>query len=340
MRTAIDIGGGLIKLVEGQAKGDGVAVRRAVTIPTPADSARDGRILDAEAVAAAIRQGLEAAGIRLGALTFTLGSTQLLHRELKAPRMAPRKLAPVVGNEMMQHLTGGEDFAVDYLLTGEPAAEDPRLQIIAASAVPKEMVRDFLTLTRLLRARPDTLQMHPSALGKLFAHGSVNGTLTEGRGFIVCDIGLHLLHIYLYASHRLLFTRCIKAPCEAFFASVQRMLGYESGQQVLESFSVLPERLIKNLNAASAASGLLSFLSEELSRMLQFSLSRGLPSPVSRIYLTGGVSSLGGLCENLSSSSGVAVERVERFLGVTGIDPGELALYANAVGALSNWPSR
>lgn len=335
MILSIDVGSSSIKLVEGVPAGLGVSVRRAACIATPQGAVKDGNLIALDEVAQAIRACLEAERFSAKTLSFTVGSTEILHRELTVPRADNKRLALIVQNEMYQQLTGGDSYAVDYLPLPGSVEGSPQLQRVSASGMPKAMVMQYLALTNLLRKKPGTLQMHPSALSKLFRSTQAGDLTLADKSCIVCEMGASNVHIYLYAGSLLLFTRCIHLPGREFFDAMQRLDGFDTAAQVMQNADLSPEGLEKDPRVAQASSILLQTLSQELQRMLQFALSRGLPAPVQAVLLCGGLSLLKGIDASLSSALDHTVCRIDRLSSVAGLaDPG-LALYLNAIGAIA-----
>ncbi len=335
MILSIDVGSSFIKIVEGTPAGLGVVVKRAAMVATPEGAVKDGNLLMVGDVANAIRSCLERDHFTAKTLCFTVGSTEILHRELTVPRVDERRLAPIVQNEMYQQLTGGDGYAVDYLQNHEQVPDAPHMQKVNASGMPKVMVSQYLELTSLLRKKEGSLQMHPSALSKLMRGPAVNEFSLRDSSYIVCEMGAHIVHIYLYSGGTLLFTRCVKTPCEEFFSAMQRLDGFDTPQQVIEGADLSPEALEQDSRFAQASSMLLQYLSQELSRMLQFALSRRLASPVQTVLLCGGMSVIKGLDAYLASVLDLTVERIQTISGVTCPAKTELSLYLNAIGAIA-----
>ncbi len=335
MILSIDVGSSFIKMVEGTPAGLGVTVKRAAMVATPEGAVKDGNLLMVGDVANAIRTCLERERFGAKTLCFSVGSTEILHRELTVPRTEDKRLASIVQNEMYQQLTGGDGYAVDYLPSTEPVPDSPQLIKVNASGMPKAMVSQYLELTSLLRKREGSLQMHPSALAKLLRGTAANGFSLRDNSYIVCEMGAHIVHIYLYSGGTLLFTRCVKAPVEAFFSAMQRLDGFDTPLEVTQGADLSPEALERDTRVAQAASMLLQYLSQELQRMLQFALSRRLANPVQTVLLCGGMSTIKGLDAYLASVLDLTVERIQTLTGVICPANTELSVYLNAIGAIA-----
>jgi hypothetical protein len=68
-------------------------------------------------------QAVKANGMSSHSICFTVGSTEILHRELVVPKSEPKMLPLIVTNEMSQHLNGADQYAIDYLPNDEPVAD-------------------------------------------------------------------------------------------------------------------------------------------------------------------------------------------------------------------------
>ncbi|SDM66971.1 pilus assembly protein PilM [Acetanaerobacterium elongatum] len=332
---SVDIGNSFIKIVNGEAKKGGVTVSKAVMVPTPAGFVSDGNLLNLQQLSETLLQTIKASGISSHTICFTVGSTEILHRELIVPKGDPKRMILVVQNEMFQHLSGADQYSIDYLFNDTPVEDNPLMQRVNASGMPKKMATQYLTLTNALHLKPDSLQMHPSAVAKLLKSASVNGAAVAQKSFIVCDIGTSLMHLYLYSGNKLIFSRCIKNAFPEFLRSLLMLDGFDTPEQIAQNVDLSPAALAENTKLSFPAGLFISSLSEEIQRMIQFSLSRRLNSPVEEIYLCGGVGSFKGLAANLSAQLDLPAAVVDRLSTVSGALTENLSLYINAVAAIA-----
>lgn len=332
---SVDIGNSFIKIVDGEAKRGGVAVAKAVMVPTPTGFVSDGNLLNLQQLCETLLQAMKVSGMSSHTICFTVGSTEILHRELIVPKGDPKRLALIVHNEMFQHLNGADQYSIDYLFNDTPVEDNPLMQRVNASGMPKKMATQYLTLTNALHLKPASLQMHPSAVTKLLKGASINGTAIAQKSFIVCDIGACLMHLYLYSGNKLIFSRCIKNAFPDFSKSLLMLDGFDTPEQIAQNADLSPEALTENAKLSFPAGLFISSLSEEIQRMIQFSLSRRLNSPVEEIYLCGGVGSLKGLAAGLSAQLDLPAAVIDRFSTVSGALTENLSLYINAVAAIA-----
>ncbi len=335
MLLSIDAGSSIINIVEGEAKKGGVFVKRAAMVQTPPASIQDGNLSELSSIADAIRSAMNASGMTSNRVIFTVGSTEILHRELTIPRGDPKKLAPIVHNEMYQHLTGTEPYAVDYLPSDELVEDNPLMQRVYASGMPRRMAAQYHTLTGMLKLKPASLQMHPSAVTKLIKNATVNDTAIAGKSVILCDIGMSTMHLYLFSSNKMVFSRCIKNTYPDFVKNMLMLDGFDTPAQVTERADLSPEALAANPRVSYASMMFLSALSEEIQRLIQFSLSRRLKTPIEAVYLCGGVSNIHGLAASLTASLELPVEGIDRLSTVHGAFSGSTAEYINAIAAIA-----
>lgn len=332
---SVDIGNSFIKIVDGEAKRGGVAVTKAVMVPTPAGFVSDGNLLNLQQLSETLLQAMKASCMTSHTVCFTVGSTEILHRELIVPKGDPKRLALIVNNEMFQHLNGADQYSIDYLPNDAPVEDNPLMQRVNASGMPKKMATQYMTLTGVLRLKPHSLQMHPSAVAKLLKGAMVNGTAVAQKSFIVCDIGAFSVHLYLYSGNKLIFSRCIKNTFPDFSKSLLMLDGFDTPEQIVQNADLSPEALADNAKLSFPAGLFISSLSEEIQRMIQFSLSRRLNSPVEEIFLCGGVGSLKGLAASLSAQLDLPAAVLDKLSTVSGSLPENLSLYMNAVAAIA-----
>ena len=124
--VGLDIGSAFMKAVQVEPAGlaaRGFRVVRAAQAPTPPDAIRDGIVVDAPAVAQALRQMLRAAGITAtGAVTAVAGPTVVV-RTIRLPRMSEAALRKSVRYEAAKYINANvDDSAIEFEILGPVSA--------------------------------------------------------------------------------------------------------------------------------------------------------------------------------------------------------------------------
>ncbi len=121
--VGVDIGSAFLKAVQVEAAGPrGFRVVRAAQTPTPPEAVRDGIVVDAPAVARALRQMLDAANVSAtGAVTAVAGPTVVV-RTIRLPLMSEAALRKSVRYEAGKYINANVDeSAIEFEILG-PAA--------------------------------------------------------------------------------------------------------------------------------------------------------------------------------------------------------------------------
>lgn len=287
------------------------------------------------ALSSVIKSAVKSNGMSANQVSFLLNSTSILNRELVVPKGDPKKLAPIVHNEMLQYLSGDDEYAIDFLFNPDPVLETPGMQRVNASSVPKQMVSDYHALTRMMGFKPLSLQMNSSAVAKIMKGAKINDQRIDGKSMIICDIGAASMNIYLFSDDRMLFSRCIRTSYEDFVRSLLALDEFNSPQDIYQKVDVAPASLAGNDRIAQAATLFLSTISEEIQRMIQFSISRKLSSPLSTVYLCGGVSALSGITENLCAALDLPVFTIDSVSRITAPSDIYVGEYLNTIAAIA-----
>ena len=246
--VGLDIGSAFMKAV--QVEPAGLAARgfravRAAQAPTPPDAIRDGIVVDAPAVAQALRQMLRAAGITAtGAVTAVAGPTVVV-RTIRLPRMSEAALRKSVRYEAAKYINANvDDSAIEFEILGpvsapvalpEPeknadgesgengengpaGADQMNVMLVAAS---REMVESRLAVIEGAGLEAVAVDVEAFALQRALVGGAArlaaDGTDTDGPSLrALIDLGAAHTEVTLLLGDAFALTRSIPIAGEAF----------------------------------------------------------------------------------------------------------------------------
>jgi len=136
--VGIDIGHHAIKAVQIDRVGQGWKISRAGWVRTPEDSVKEGVVVDAPAVAAAIRQVMRESHIAATAACIAVAGGSVVVRNVRIPKMPEATLRKSIKYEAGRYVPSSvEDSYIEFEIVGE--ADDNQMDVLIVAA-PKEIV--------------------------------------------------------------------------------------------------------------------------------------------------------------------------------------------------------
>ena len=142
--VGLDIGSSAVKAVELKAAGRSYKVTAFGSEPLPPDSIVDGAIIDAAAVADAIRRLFDAQGIRTRDVAASLSGNAVIVKKITLPAMTDTELAESIYWEAEQYIPFDiQDVNLDYqVLDGGDKGGNGSMDVLLVAAK-KEKIADY-----------------------------------------------------------------------------------------------------------------------------------------------------------------------------------------------------
>lgn len=136
--VGIDFGHQWIRVLDLERASSGWVVKRALNIPTPTDSLRDGVVIDAEAVGDALRNGLQGAGLNPSSCHLAVSGGSVVVRNVRIPKMAETALRKSIKVEAGRYVPSSvEDSYIEFEIIG--ALDETQMDVLIVAA-PREVV--------------------------------------------------------------------------------------------------------------------------------------------------------------------------------------------------------
>jgi len=344
--VSLDIGSHSIKLVEGKYTGNSVTIQKAVTIPTPAEAIRDGKLMDISKLREVINTLIKREKVKAKDLVFTIESTAVITREIILPTTKPQEIEAMLEFELEQYLPIAlENYSIQKKILDEFQEHGVRKSHIMVAALPKEIVNEYLALCDSLGLKPRALDLSSNSMYKLVSLKGFLGELNDisNKTIAILDIG----HSY---SNLIVIKRGILK-----FNRLMHFGGREINYNIANSFNLTIEEAeakkkeVKSLNLIgadeiSSAAMLLNIVKEsvdnwirDIDRLFKYFLSRESGNKIDEIYLCGGSSKLKGLDTYIKNEFQTPTYNLRDTIEgkySSGVLDKNLESYLNAVGAI------
>ena len=313
--VGLDIGSSAVKAVELKAAGKGFRVAAYGEEPVPADAIVDGAIIDAGAVAEAIRQVFERNKAFKGKdVCASLSGNAVIVQKITLPVMTESELDESIYWEAEQYIPFDiQDVNLDYQILDPGTGPDSRgsMEVLLVAAK-KEKIGDYTGVIAQAGRTPVIVDVDAFALQNAF---DVNYGLDGAQVVVLLNAGASAININILQGEQSMFTRDISIGGNAYTEAVQKELDlpHESAEQLKKGIPV---------DGASfeEAQPVLRAVTEnvllEVQKTFDFFKATASSDRIDRIMLSGGASRVDGFREMLHERFGAPVEEFDPFRAI------------------------
>ncbi len=313
--VGLDIGSSAVKAVELKAAGKGFRVAAYGEEPVPADAIVDGAIIDAGAVAEAIRQVFERNKAFKGKdVCASLSGNAVIVKKITLPVMTESELDESIYWEAEQYIPFDiQDVNLDYQILDPGTGPDSRgsMEVLLVAAK-KEKIGDYTGVIAQAGRTPVIVDVDAFALQNAF---DVNYGLDSAQVVVLLNAGASAININILQGEQSIFTRDISIGGNAYTEAVQKELDlpHESAEQLKKGIPV---------DGASfeEAQPVLRAVTEnvllEVQKTFDFFKATASSDRIDRIMLSGGASRVDGFRDMLHERFGAQVEEFDPFRAI------------------------
>jgi len=311
----LDIGSSAVKAVELKPAGKGFRVAAYGSEPVPADAIVDGAIIDAGAVAEAIRNVFEHNKSFKGKdVCASLSGNAVIVKKITLPVMTEAELDESIYWEAEQYIPFDiQDVNLDYQILDPGTGPDSRgsMEVLLVAAK-KEKIGDYTGVIAQAGRTPVIVDVDAFALQNAF---DVNYGLDPAQVIVLLNAGASAININILQGEQSMFTRDISIGGNAYTEAVQKELDlpHESAEQLKKGIPV---------DGASfeEAQPVLRAVTEnvllEVQKTFDFFKATASSDRIDRIMLSGGASRVDGFREMLHERFGAPVEEFDPFRAI------------------------
>jgi type IV pilus assembly protein PilM len=298
--VALDIGSGLLKLVEVDHKKDEPALSRVAVTPVLADAIVEGEVMDPDIVADAIQGLFRTAGIKQKQVVVAVGGRDVIIKKIQVDRMKESDAYEVVRWEAQQHVPFDiEAVELDFQIL-DPDGEGLQMDVLLVAAK-RDLVEDKMQLLIQAGLEPAIVDVDAFAL-----HNAFELNYPEAMTGVVAllNIGHEVTNVNILLDGVPLLTRDLSVGTRKFREDLQRERGMsaEDADHLLQGYELTPdlEPYVKNRGEEMSV-GL-----ERAGAFLQTAARDA--GPLQRVYCCGGGARIPGLSDVLGERLRLPVE--------------------------------
>lgn len=325
--VGLDIGSSAVKAVELKAAGKGYKVTAFGSEPVPPDSIVDGAIIDAAAVADAVRRLFDSRGIRTKDVAASLSGNAVIVKKISLPVMTDAELAESIYWEAEQYIPFDiQDVNLDYQILdrGDAASGKTTMDVLLVAAK-KEKIADYTGVIAQAGRSAVVVDVDAFALQNAY---EVNYGLDPASVVVLLNAGASATNINILHGDQSVFTRDISIGGNAYTEALQRELNlpFESADQLKRGGAV-------DGATYDDARPVLRAVTEnamlEIQKTFDFFKTTAASERIDRIILSGGASRAEGFSEMLAERFEAPVEGFDPFKKIT-FDTKKLAIESPA----------
>ena len=336
--VGLDIGSSAVKAVELKPAGKGFKVAAYASEPIPPDAIVDGAIIDAGAVADAIRRMFDGnKAFKSREVCASLSGNAVIVKKITLPVMTESELGESIYWEAEQYIPFDvQDVNLDYQILDPGTGPDSRGSMdVLLVAAKKEKVGDYTGVIAQAGRTPVIVDVDAFALQNAF---EVNYGLTPSQVVVLLNAGASAININILHGDQSVFTRDISLGGNAYTEAVQKELDlpFETADQLKRG---IPVDGATFEDAQPVLRAVTENVLLEIQKTFDFYKASAPTDHIDRIVVSGGASRVDGFRDMLQERFNAPVEEFDPFRAVgwdtkkLGSDPGDVgATAAVAVG--------
>lgn len=341
--VGLEIGTHNIKLIEAKKKGIKWDIRHANLIATPKDSVVNGEIVGQEEVAHAIRKAMEQKKIRSKKVYLLIDSADIITREIEVEGSNHKYLKELLSYRIEEYLPiDARHYEVDFEVVEELEKEGRKALKVLVVAAPKELVKQYIELIKLLKVKLRGISIQAANVGKAFRYIGDEEQEEEGAALVI-DIGGQATDLTIIKSQMTRLTQKIEFGANEINKRILEIFDEDDLQEV-ESFKqryaaiyekehILDEDFYGNYISQFIKEDIDYKLIEGIQKFIRF-YQMGNNEKIGKIYLIGGGSQIKHIDKYIEEATHTPVEilkQVDYFLNVEEIKE-EIPYFANLLG--------
>ena len=315
--VGLDVGTSAVRAVELVLGREQVTLTRFGQVALAPGAVVGGEVVDAPAVAAAIRRLWREAGFRARTVVAGVGNQRVVVRQADFPAMSDEDLRSALQFQAQDLIPiPVEDAILDFQTVEQFATSDGEMIRILLVAAQRDMVRLLLAALEGGGLSASIVDLIPFALMRGLTQPSLVHDLEPTVDAIVC-VGASITNVVVHQRGVPEFVRMLGVGGDDITQGIANELGIDGDtaedlkrRSHPDSPDDLESRTAQIVTAHS------TLLIEEIRGSLDYYQAQPEASPIGRIILTGGGSRTIGLRESLEQTLGIAVEEGHPLAGV------------------------
>jgi type IV pilus assembly protein PilM len=314
--VGLDIGSSAVKAVELKATGNSYRVAAFGSQPVPPDSIVDGAIIDAGAVADAIRRLFDGnKAFKAKDVCASLSGNAVIVKKITLPVMTQAELDESIYWEAEQYIPFDvQDVNLDYQIldpgTGPESRGSMDVLLVAAK---KDKIGDYTGVIAQAGRNAVVVDVDAFALQNAY---EMNYGLEPGQVVVLLNAGASAINVNIMHGDQSVFTRDVSIGGNAYTEALQKDLDlpYEIAEQLKKGIPVDGATFEE---ARPVIRAITDNVLLEVQKTFDFFKATASSDHIDKIVVSGGASRVEGFYEMLAERFGTPVEEFDPFKTIT-----------------------
>lgn len=324
--VGVDIGHHAIKAVQVDKSGTGWKISRVGWVRTPADSVKEGVVIDAPAVGAALRQCLREGHITATNANIAVAGGSVVVRTVRIPKMTEATLRKSIKYEAGRYVPSSvEDSFIEFEIIGD--ADEMQMDVLIVAA-PKDVIQSRIKACRDAGLDVDVVDVEPFCAYRALLE-SDQANEFAGKTVALVDIGSSTTSMSVVTDGVFAMARSLPQGGKTLTDALK---GYfklseedaESGKAQLDISEIVQDGTPKENPPMRVVQPHIDDLIREVRRSLNYFQSQaqeGGGKAIDAVVLSGGGAKMPGLAEYFTHKLGIPASSVgvldnPRFTGL------------------------
>ncbi len=324
--VGLDIGSSSVKAVELAVKPKGIDLLHMGVAKLPPEAIVQGAFLNSGAITEAIREAIDAAGIRSKAVATAVSGHSVIVKKISLPTMTREELEESIRWEAEQYIPFDiNEVNLDFQIL-EGGENEGQMDVLL-DAAKKDLIDDYIHVITDAGLQPVVLDVAAFAVENAFES---NYDASRGEVVALVNVGSQTVNINILSKGAPAFTRDISTGGNAYTEEIQKALSvsWEEAERIKigggsreESQDVVPQEVEQSVR------GVTDTVIGEISRSLDFFAATAAESRIARVMIAGGGSRVSGFEAAFQGKTNLPVKRLnplERMVASSRFDAGVL----------------
>lgn len=325
--AGLDIGTLSLKFVQMAQMPEGLRLVKLATRPTPPMAVKDGTVIDADALAAEVKQLVLEQNVQAKKIVSAVAGQSVVIRPISMTIMTEKELKNSIRYEAERYLPYSVvEAQIEGAILRKPIPGDERQMEVLLMAAPKEMVTNAQKVISGADLQVEAIELEPLALLRI-----LQITLdpdSQRQTLALVNLGASFTSINIFKEGILRHNRTVTVAGNSFTKAIggAMNLSFEDAEKLKkEKGSIRIEKdgtpvAPTTMRIFNVILPVLTELVTEIQRSFDYYRSRYKGETVDMIYLAGGTANFKNLDRYLSGELGVRVEVFDplRKVGLTG----------------------
>ncbi len=306
----IDVGTSAVKFVRLLESRGTYSLENIGIMPLAPETIVDNTIMDSTAVVQAIRNLLSAMKVKTKQVATSISGHSVIIRKITLPVMSQTELESSIQWEAEQYIPFDvSEVNLDFQILGEDPKDPSQMNVVLVAAK-KDFVDDYSAVFTEAGLEPMVMDVDCFAVENMFDY---NYGFVENEIIALIDLGATATSVNVMRGNTSVFTRDIQVGGNLLNDELQKRLGLSSENAEIaklgdaEIADVDPESVNEVLGDA------IENLVHEVQRSLDFFAANSSEDKISKVFLTGGLSSSERIIKALENRLGIVVTKVDPF---------------------------